>query len=352
MNSIPRKCILGMFIFLIASIGAAANELDVVKTPVPFVLDSRFTVQNAQGKGEIPIRTSRDWTISQPDVSRAIIIIHGWPRRDLDADASIAKQAGSDAQNTIFITPQFLTEADVVKHQLATATLRWDLQGWRNGYDAQAPAPISSFSAMDAILQRLADQSKFPHLQTIVIAGHSAGGQFVQRYAAVGRGESELAAQKIHVRYVVANPATYLYFSDKRMQADGEFLAVDPKSCPAFNAWNMGLTDKTPSYLAQPISTAALEKSYLARDVIYLLGTADNDPNADALGSSCRYKIQGENRYARGQAYAKYINLISQGHSNHHLIEVANVAHRPYAMYASTCGLAALFDTPGCDNQH
>jgi len=39
-----------------------------------------------------------------------------------------------------------------------------------------------------------------------LIVGNSAGGQFVNRYAAVGRGPDALAARGLRVRFVVANP--------------------------------------------------------------------------------------------------------------------------------------------------
>ena len=68
-------------------------------------------------------------------------------------------------------------------------TLRWGHFGWEAGDDAHGPAPISSFAALDAILARLADRASFPALKTVVIAGHSGGGQLVQRYAVAGHGE-------------------------------------------------------------------------------------------------------------------------------------------------------------------
>ena len=53
----------------------------------------------------------------------------------------------------------------------------------------------------------------------VVIFGNSAGGQFVNRYAAVGRGPGALAARGIQTRFIVANPSTYLYFGDDRPHA-------------------------------------------------------------------------------------------------------------------------------------
>ena len=40
---------------------------------------------------------------------------------------------------------------------------------------------------MDEILHRLADCRVFPNLANIIVAGHSAGGQFVSRYEMANR---------------------------------------------------------------------------------------------------------------------------------------------------------------------
>jgi pimeloyl-ACP methyl ester carboxylesterase len=86
---------------------------------------------------------------------------------------------------------------------------------------------LSSFDAIDSILARLADRSVFPNLAHIVLAGHSAGGQIVQRYAVVGTGTDKLTALGVRVRYVVANPSSYAYFSRERL---GRSRSRDAKS--------------------------------------------------------------------------------------------------------------------------
>ncbi|MES2104748.1 MAG: alpha/beta hydrolase [Pseudomonadota bacterium] len=336
---------------LAVSMGAVATERDVVKSAVPVIQDGRFTVHAPAGQGDIPVHISRNWAIPQPDVTRAIIIIHGWPRRDLGADEYIAKKTGTVASHAIFITPQFLINADITAHRLPDDMLRWTQDGWRDGYDAQAPAAVSSFEVIDAIFQKLADRAVFPNLQTVVLAGHSAGGQFVQRYAAIGKGEHFLSAANIHARYVVANPSSYLYFDDRRMQADGSFSHVNASRCDSFASWNYGFSSKTPRYLQPPFVIKELEKTYLSRDVAYLLGTADDDPKGDAVDRSCGAETQGANRYSRGLAYAGYIQLASSGKSGHLLLEVPGVSHHSYLMYSSACGLSALFDTAACDKK-
>src|SRR5450830_1818266 len=135
---------------------AAAAEIDVVNRPVPVVLQDRLNVQTAAGVGEVPIRVSRNWKVEQPDITRAVIIIHGWPRRDIDADQDLQQRAGAFAADTLFVTPQFLTAIDVEAHHLPAATLRWQESGWQRGYDAKSPAAISAFAVMDAIFARLA----------------------------------------------------------------------------------------------------------------------------------------------------------------------------------------------------
>lgn len=331
---------------------AGAAEIDIVNSPVPVVLPDRLIVKSASGVGEVPIRISRNWKLEQPDITRAIIIIHGWPRRDIDADEDLQRRAGSLAAGTLFVTPQFVTEVDVNAHHLSPTTLRWKERDWLQGYDARSPAPISTFAVIDQIFSRLADRGIFPHLKEIVLAGHSAGGQFVQRYAVVGHAAQEIDASPISVRYVVANPAAYLYFDDKRPQADGSFAEVSAL-CPAAGIWNNGLSSKLPPYVQQPVEPAVLEKGYFQRDVVYLLGTADNDPNADAVGQSCTYKSQGATRLERGHAYFRYLTAAAEAAHlplRHRLFEVPGVAHRTFAMYHSACGLAAMFKRSDCDD--
>ncbi|MBB3213255.1 pimeloyl-ACP methyl ester carboxylesterase [Herbaspirillum sp. Sphag1AN] len=343
---------LGFFFFVSLPHPAGAAEIDIVNSPVPVVLQDRLTVKTASGVGDVPIRVSRNWNFEQPDITRAVIIIHGWPRRDIDADEDLQQRAGSLASGTLFVTPQFLTEIDVEAHHLSPMTLRWGERDWLQGYDARSPAPISAFSVIDQIFTRLADRRRFPHLRDIVLAGHSAGGQFVQRYAAVGHAAQEIVASPIHVRYVVANPAAYLYFDNKRPQADGSFADVSAH-CPTAGTWNNGLSAKLPAYVKQPVEPAMLEKEYLQRDVVYLLGTADNDPNADAIGQSCTYKTQGATRLERGHVYFRYVAVAAEAAhlpQLHRLYEVPGVAHRTFSMYHSACGLAAVFDKSGCED--
>lgn len=318
--------------------------------PVKMVADQRLTVTTPAGTGELALYVSRDWSTPQLGVTRAVIVIHGRLRNADVYNASAEKAqaaAGEAGQSAILIVPQFLAEVDAAAFHLPAATLRWSPTGWEGGSDAKGPAPISSFAGLDAILARLADRTQFPDLKTIVVAGHSGGGQVVQRYAILGQGEAAPIAAGIAVRYVVANPSTYAYFSADRPDGQGGFGPfAGAAACPKFDRWKYGMAD-LPAY-AGAAGPAALEQAYLGRDVTYLLGTADTDPNHPALDKTCMAEAQGPYRLARGEAYVRYLRGRHPDGFRQRLLLVEGVGHDGDRMLTSACGLAALFDQPGC----
>jgi pimeloyl-ACP methyl ester carboxylesterase len=332
---------LPVILTLAAASAMAADEDAPNRKPVKAVADSRIAVGT---KGTLPLYVSSDWSKPEPNITRAVIVLHG-RLRNADVYYRSAKTAqaaaGAAGQATIMIVPQFLSQMDVEAYHLPADTLRWTLEGWEGGDDATGPQPASSFEALDAILARLADRKLFPNLRDVVVAGHSGGGQVVQRYAIAGRGEAPLTEAHIAVRYVVANPSSYAYFSDQRPEPE---IAA---SCTGYDNWKYGMQAR-PDYLAKP-TPAALEEAYVARRVIYLLGTEDTNPNHPALDKSCMAEAQGPYRYARGHSYAATMAKRDRGTPNHHLFDVAGVGHDGDKMLTSPCGLHALFDLPGCD---
>jgi len=318
--------------------------------PVKVVADQRLTVTAPAGTGELALYVSRDWSKPQPGVTRAVIVVHGRLRNADVYNASAEKAlaaAGEAGRSAILVVPQFLADIDAAAFHLPAATLRWSAAGWEGGAEAKGPAPISSFAALDAILARLADRTLFPDLTTIVVAGHSGGGQVVQRYAILGQGEAAPTASGIAVRYVVANPSSYAYFSADRPDGEGGFAPfTGAAACPKFDRWKYGMAE-LPAY-AGAATPAALEQAYLGRDVTYLLGTADTDPNHPALDRSCMAEAQGPYRLARGEAYVQYLRGRHPDEFRQKLLLVPGVGHDGDRMLTSACGLAALFDRPGC----
>ncbi len=299
---------------------SAADEAGSRQRPVREVASLRIPVG---ARGTCPLYVSADWSNPLPEITRAVLVLHG-VRRDADAYFRSAKTAqaaaGEAGKATIMIAPQFLTAMDVETFGLPPDTLRWTFSGWEGGDPAVGPEPVSSFSALDAILAKLADRRLFPNLKQVVVAGHSGGAQVVQRYAIATKGDLALIREGIAVRYVVANPSSYAYFSAERPEP----------------------------YLADA-TIAALEQAYVARRVVYLLGALDNDPNDPALDKTCMAEAEGANRYVRGHAYAAAMQARDNGTPNHSVWDVPGVGHQDEKMLTSPCGLKALFDLPGCD---
>jgi pimeloyl-ACP methyl ester carboxylesterase len=316
--------------------------------PVAVVASRHLSVTTQAGSGTVPVFSNGDWLVPTREVQRAVILIHGRLRNG-DTYFELAQRscalAGGTAADTLLIVPQFLATADVEAHEVPSSTLHWDWTSWMGGENAEGPAPISSFDVLDAILHTLASREQFASLAEVVIAGHSGGAQVVQRYAVVARDEAPLAARGIALRYVVANPSSYVYFDAMRPVASGEFAEFDRAMCPSFNRWKYGLED-LPGYAGDAASAAALEARYAQRDVTVLLGGADCDPQHPALDRSCAALAQGEHRLGRGLAYARYMTLRHpEGLAKHQTYVIDGVGHDAKGIFASAQGLAALFGT-------
>jgi hypothetical protein len=324
--------------------------------PVANIPQQAFAMTTPQGKAEIPYEVSQDWLHPLPGVTRAIILLHGKGRNvegNYESLERAAKQAGAGA-TALLITPQFLNDEDAGEHGLPAAVLRWRHDAWQGGEPAQGPLPLSAYDVLDAMIDHLADRSLFPHLATIVVAGHSAGGQAVQRYAVVGKAASVAAAQGIHVRFVIANPSSYLYFSGDRPESKSApftFALHHGLACGDFDRWKYGIHDPPP-YVKKVAAGGwqPLEDAYAKGDVIYLLGTDDTDPHHPELDISCAGEAEGSSRFLRGQAYFAYLHARHAAEWRQRMWFVPGVAHSEPKMFESSCGVAALFDTAPCED--
>lgn len=310
--------------------------------PVAAVAPCRLAVETALGRGLAPFYASCDWNASHPGVRRAVIMIHG-RLRNADAYfrlANLARDAAGDAgRDTVLIAPQFLAAADAAAHRLPPDTLQWDWTGWMGGDAALGPAPLSSFDVLDAMIEVLARRERFPALEAIVVAGHSGGGQVAQRYAVAAHGDAP--SRNPRMRYVVANPSSYVYF-DRQRPAEGGFAPYGAARCPGFNDWKYGL-ERLPAYARQASSDQAFEEAYVGRDVTVLLGSADCDPAHPALDTSCAARAQGAHRLERGLAYERYMRLRHPAGLRHRTFVVEGIGHDGAGMFTSPRGVAALF---------
>ena len=88
---------------------------------------------------------------------------------------------------------------------------------------------------------------------------------------------------------------------------------------------------------------ATLIARYRSRQVIYLLGAMDTDPDARSLDKNCQAMAQGRHRAERGRLFKAYMDRFFSPY-NHQLVTVPGVGHSARRMFTSPEGLAALFD--------
>ncbi|MGU7852094.1 alpha/beta hydrolase [Burkholderia orbicola] len=316
------------------------KQRERLEAPVKAVADQRVTVDTPQGSAVLPVYADHPLDRAAPDVVRVFIVIHGTLR---NADAyyasgrQVVEKAGAAGAGTMVVAPQFLTRADIRAFSLPASTLAWTQEGWKGGEPARQPAPVSSFAALDALLAHFADRRLYPSLSTVVVIGHSAGAQLLQRYAVAGREGDALSRTGIAVRYVVANPSSYLYFDDERPNAD----ALAGGACPRATEWKYGLKSAPPYVVSQDVRD--LETRYVARRVVYLLGQADTNPYTHFIDRSCAAMAQGPYRLARGLAYFDYLKKRHPDDLAQQVVEVPGVGHDGLGMFTSVCGLAVLF---------
>jgi hypothetical protein len=302
------------------------GTVQAVRTEVQYespsqIADQHIWVQGDDGKGRLPCYASHDLRRPSPDVERLIVVVHG-ALRDSDRYFAHADDAAGEARSTaLIVAPQFLADVDVNVLGASPDTLYWGIEGWKGGEPAIGPAKISSFRAMDCLLEQLTAAERRPpgRQLVVVIIGNSAGGQYVNRYAAVGRAPDTLSERGIPVRFVIANPSTYLYFD--------EYRPVTVPDNTGINRWRYGF-DEHPPYV-QDTPRQSLRR-YLERDVTIVLGAEDRDGGALLLEVSAAAMAQGANRLERGIHYGEYIDRRANEEglsARHRVIELSGVGH-------------------------
>lgn len=317
-------------------------------------------------------RIYRSYALTLPNtqIEHAVVVIHGQGR---NADGyfrhALAGAFLADAlQNTLVISPRFASnEGKSCRDKLDVNEVGWICLGpesWRSGGEQATPAAkkLNSFDVMDAIVLRLADRKVFPNLRTIVIAGHSAGGQYVGRYQMSNQIHEQLRIEKnIQISYVIGNPSSYTYpdalrptrsaVPDNISAAAPGFIPASPakaqpafvqypdaQGCTNFNSWPYGLENKVGA--AQNVSNQRLKEHLASRPATFLLGELDILP-LYGFDSSCAAMAQGPTRLARGFAYVRFVNETLK--SNHSAVWVPACGHDARCMFSAEKALPYLF---------
>ena len=275
-------------------------------------------------------------------ITRALVMVHGAGR---DADNYFRTSVGAAffgnaLEDTIVVAPRLASnDGRGCRDTLGEHETSWNCGSWRSGGPALSDDQVTSFDFMDDILRKLARKEVFPNLKSIVVAGHSAGGQFVTRYEMANQVHDRLG---VAITYVVSNPSSYAYPDAMRPNAEGsEFRPFrDSRNCTTYDRWPYGLEDRSSSGYTAKMSDEQLKKQLASRPVTYLLGEIDILP-LGGFDSSCPAMAQGPTRLARGQAFGK---LVDEKYGAHHKIVVVPLCgHNARCMFTAEPALPILF---------
>jgi len=297
--------------------------------------------------------------VANPAITRALVMVHGAGRNAdhyFETSTAAAFLAGT-LENTVVIAPHFIATPE---EKPAPNEVMWPERGenWRSGGFSPSNPTINSFDFVDEIVRKLANKKTFPNLAKIVIAGHSAGGQFATRYAMVNKVHT---TPGVSISYVVANPSSYAWpaavrplptgdadpaTADKEaLGRDGEkvhtnftFGPFDTTKAPNFNRWPAGLENL--SGYAKGMSVEQLKKQLVERPTTYLLGQVDVLP-LGGFDSSPNAMAQGPTRRARGEAFFKY--LTETMGAKHNAIIVSECGHNDRCVFTTNTVFPVIF---------
>ncbi|MFZ5929423.1 MAG: alpha/beta fold hydrolase [Acidobacteriota bacterium] len=282
-------------------------------------------------------------------IERGYIMVHGTNRNaeDYFRWALASTIAADRLDRTAVVAPHFKARTQAGRGDaVELGEWFWTNEGWKAGLAALNGA-VTSYDVMDRILECFNDAARWPDLREVVVAGHSAGGQYVQRYAAFNRQEPRM---RVRVRYVPANPSSYVYPDGLRLSqggvcspqgsCTGEFIPYwDAKNCTTYNRYRYGL-EELEGYAAG-MSPEQVRKQFAARDVTYLAGELDTRTDDPTLDKSCPAQAQGANRRERGTTFWNYMKQRYQ--AQHGFALAPGCGHAAVCVFAGPAGVRAVF---------
>ncbi len=296
-------------------------------------------------------------------VRRALIMVHG-TNRNADhyfATATAAAFLAGALKDTVVIAPSFKSSDPGCGDKLEPNEVSWSCRGdsWRSGGASTSNPKLTSFDFVDELLKQLSNKKIFPELTTIVVAGHSAGGQFVSRYEMANRVGDHLGVQ---VSYVVANPSSYAWpdasrvlpvndgsqenavggWKDEAPHTAFSFGPFDQVKVPDYDRWPYGLEDRTSGYTVG-MTDDQLKKQLVSRKATYLLSQVDTLP-LGGFDRSPSAMAQGFTRRERGEAFVKYIDEKLGGSSK--ALIIPECGHNDRCVYTTDAALAVIFPNP------
>lgn len=219
-----------------------------------------------------------------------------------------------------------------------TSAIVWRGSQWSAGGDAQYPHShkdkISAFYVMDEIVKYYDDQERFPNMKSIVLVGHSMGGQMMQRYAAVGKD----LQTKARVVYWVGNPSSYTWLNSYR--------PMYVPDCPDYDVYRDGYTDYEDypnTYNTELVNEGsdAIIKNFQSKQIAWARALQDMGDHS----STCGANTTGANRNERMFNFIDWFrpSCPDPEGNNCDTVDLIDTSHNNGYMFNSEAGQSRLF---------
>lgn len=290
--------------------------------------------------GEVDLYASHPIDQTNLQIDRIIVAMQGH-KREPESRVKAVKASAIQVnmhKRVLVISPAFKTDKDNPR----ATELQWSNHGWKQGNKAQNHSRMSSFAVLDEMLTSLLLSGHFPAVTQVFITGHSAGGQFTQRYALTSHIPSQF--DNVEFNFLSMNPSSYTYLNELRPDPAraGQFIKPVMSACVSdYNNYKYGLDALNDYAQKAPID---IVNNFLNRKLYYFVGQLDNDPKHVDLDNSPAGQLQGTDRLARARNYFTHLSTYFPT-NNHEKIEIPGVGHDGPGMYASTAAQNILFDT-------
>lgn len=309
-----------------------------------------LTLGPAQHPYQMPVYANHKLDKPLPAIRRVIVTLPGARRDDgkhYQVIETLIPKDPAQRDQTLILALEFPSSLDTRFSALpAWRKSHWEI-GEKSIQSSRRPSPVSAFQVLDDVVQWLAARDVTPALTTIVLAAHGSGAQLLQRYAILNDIDGDVVRDEITLRYVIANAPSYLYLTNERPRRHGDgFAPYERGICPTYNQYPYG-----PQQLPEDVSdldSASLYVRYASRNVTYLLGSADTNPEDRRLDKHCGAEAQSATRLSRGLHYVRYDEVLAHRGKTaitltHDAHQVVDVGHDALAMFRSQCGMQALF---------
>ncbi|NME71640.1 hypothetical protein [Flammeovirga aprica] len=267
-----------------------------------------------------------------PQVTSIALVVHG-----LSYDYQTQFQSMYNSVYDVGKISSTLIVAPFFSNNAADNNIFWNGATWRIG--ANSEDGQSSFLLLEKFLKDYVFTEKLPNLKNILLIGHSAGGQFIQRYAALNNLEQQY--ENYTFKYVVSDPSSYLYINNKRF-SDEDNQYVTPTDCEGYDDYHYGLADVASfTDYRDDLDSSTIVSQNLNRLVTYATGTEDLD-NAD---NSCQANWQGggsditstsqNSRHKRALYMQMFYDSLYTDKHKHQLFKIEGIDHDAAGIYRS-----------------